>query len=76
MARGIISAGGMVVEDAGTAYTGGANKTLPEQAPEKLIAAVAMVLRDEINIIRGIGLIGLTARSVDDIVNAIKAKLT
>jgi len=76
MARALMDGSGNSIQDTPSNWSSASNKPMPEIAAERLIMALASVLRDEINILRALGLIGLTARSVDDIVNAIKAKLT
>lgn len=75
MSRAIMNSSGAVLADTQANWTDGANKTLPEVPVQRLLAALAMVLRDEINAIRIVPVVGLASRSVDDIVNAIKAKL-
>lgn len=75
MGRLILDSSGNVKGTMSADQTDGALKSTPAVSDDRLIAAVAMVLRDEINILRTLGLIGLASRSVDDIMNAIKAKL-
>src|SRR5262249_50059910 len=75
MGRMLIDSSGNVKGTMSADQTDGTLKKTAPVADERLIAAVAMVLRDEINTLRTLGLIGLAARSVDDIVTAINAKL-
>jgi hypothetical protein len=76
MARAMIDSSGNVPQDLSATWTSGTTKTLPEVAPERLIMAVAMYFRDELNALRADPLTILGARSLDDVINGIKAKLT
>lgn len=75
MSRALIDTNGVAVQDTNPNVQAGGAKMLPEVSSERLLMACAMYFRDEINTIRTLGLLAQTSRSLDDVINGIKAKL-
>lgn len=76
MSRALIDTNGLAIQDTNPNVEAGGTRMLPEVSPERLIMACAMYFRDEINAIRTLGLLTQTSRSLDDVINGIKAKLS
>lgn len=76
MGKLIVDGSGVVKGQTDAHFSDESMKSIGPANTDQIIAAVVMYFRDEINTIRTLGLLAQSSRSVDDVINGIKAKLT